>query len=747
MLPKPMQEQLNLLYKVDEYGAKFVDLTKKPSAELVQFFEKNYQIKTDRMAMCVGCQIRQIVKYMDKRIDEKSYPTDKFNIRCTGVPAEIGITEEQIKRVATEKGIDLADARRQILATVDPVAWAEMMFGFRESTPQWALRSYQREQLRCNALRAVFRQGRRSGKTFSMALKLLYLCFNLTIDKGFDADGKRMLFGPEIIIVTPFQSQISNIFHEMEELLKRNRSLGNQIAKNNKGNYYTQTPFFSMDFANGANISGFVTGTAHKQDGSAGGTIRGASADVVYLDEMDLIPDEIMKKVIEPLIVTRPGVRMYGTSTPIGKRGAFWRWSQERPDFREFYYPSTSLPAWQEVKREIVGDVTEGNETFRAEYLAEFVDGTYGVFKPSNIHAARSNYTYEQVATEPWWGEMGIRHRSNLITCIGIDWNKTSGSEFVVVGYDPESSNWFALDAVNITAATYTFEAYKEEFLRLNFKWKPDYIYADAGYGHTVIEDLKLIAHRLKGKPHLTNYESETIKVLDRLKAFEFGGKVELRDPVTAQTIVKPGKAFLVETAVRLFEANKFFFPETDSVLAKQLGNYIVVRQSESTGKPIYGPDNEKIGDHRLDAMMLGIGGIFLEQGIYARKLAGSTPAMLAKEDDSLPAFLFNERTDGMVLKNDLMKKNAAAGARLTVLEILRGANRDEDQNVRKGYAAQEYLKNPPKGTRGDIKGPGVAPQAPASAYAKDEEDIWSAQKAWRNRQKSSRGLTRRGTR
>jgi replicative DNA helicase len=581
-----------------------------------------------------------------------------------------------------------------------------------------------------------------------MALKLLYLCFNLRIDKGFDADGKRIMDGPEVIIVTPFQSQISNIFQEMEALLKRNKSLANQVEKNNKGNLYTQTPFFSMQFANGANISGFVTGTAHKSDGSAGGTIRGDSADIVYLDEMDLIPDEILKKVVEPLLMTRTGVRMFGTSTPIGKRATFYRWSQERPDFKEFYYPSTSLPAWEEVKHEIVGNDSESNETFRAEILAEFIDGSYGVFKPSNIHGCRADYTYEQVGTESWYKEMGIRTRSNMVICMGIDWNKNAGSEFFVVGYDPESGMWFALDAVNITVAQFTFEAYKEEFLRLNFKWKPDYIYADAGYGHTVIEDLKLIAHRLKGKPNITNYELETIKILDRLKAFEFGGKVELRDPVTSQTITKPGKAFLVETAVRIFESQRFRYPENDIVLTKQLGNYVVLRTSEASGKPIYGPDNDKVGDHRLDAMMLSIGGIFIEQGIYARKLAGSTPAMLSRESEDLPPFLFNERTDGQVVKGDLIRKNSAAGAHLSVLEILRGNGREQDQAIRKGYAAKEYLDNPERGSRGNLTGPGAAPQPPPSAYARDEEDLWKAQQRWKQRKQNgsrTQGFPRRG--
>ena len=82
------------------------------------------------------------------------------------------------KEIATQFDIPLKRAI-QILSTIDPVAWAELMFGFDDSDKDWKIRSYQKEQLRCTASRTVIR-GRRSGKTFAMGPKDSYL--HLTSD-------------------------------------------------------------------------------------------------------------------------------------------------------------------------------------------------------------------------------------------------------------------------------------------------------------------------------------------------------------------------------------------------------------------------------------------------------------------------------------------------------------------------------------------------------------------------------------
>ena len=121
--------------------------------------------------------------------------------------------------------------------------------------------------------------------------------------------------------------------------------------------------------------------------------------------------------------------------------------------------------------------------------------------------------------------------------------------------------------------------------------------------------------------------------LLDRLVAFNFSKSVELRDPVTNKQIKKAGKAFLVENAVRIMEDGKFCFPHEDESLSKQMLNYIVAKRNAATNKPVYGLDNARIGDHRLDAWMLSLAGLSLEGSIYAgRNIPLSRPGFVSRE-------------------------------------------------------------------------------------------------------------------
>ena len=49
-------------------------------------------------------------------------------------------------------------------------------------------------------------------------------------------------------------------------------------------------------------------------------------------------------------------------------------------------------------------------------------------------------------------------------------------------------------------------------------------------------------------------------------------------------------------------EDGLYSFPHDDETLTKQMLNYIVVKYNAATNKPVYGMDNARIGDHRLDA-------------------------------------------------------------------------------------------------------------------------------------------------
>jgi hypothetical protein len=690
---KQLQEKVELLYKTNEYGYKYQDPEAVADPELVEYFAQNHGIKTDVHRSCINCQIRQVVKYSMDR------PTGQdFNVRCSGIPRGLPKgSGKKVREIAASSDIDEERAKRILLATIDPVAWAELMFGFDDDDPNWHLRPYQKEQLRCSSLRNVCREGRRSGKTFIYALKLVYMAFNMQVRKGRDSSGKEIITGPEVLIITPYQSQLNTIFEEMERLIKRNGELSNAVTTGGSDSLYVKTPFFRMNLSNGTKIKGYVSGMGNKSDGSGGGTIRGASADIIYLDEMDMIPEEILDKVVQPVLLTKPEVYLFATSTPIGKRAKFYQWCRERSDFKEDYYPSTVLPHWDTVKKELEDESTK--EGFAAEYMADFIEGAFGVFRPSWVQSARWDYSYDDTQNQQKLYEIGIKDKANMMICIGIDWNKNAGTEFFVSGYSASSGRWYALDAVNIEASEYSAQRWMHEVIRMNYKWKPNWIYADEGYGHTIIEDLYLYAHKLKNKRRRTPMDDEAVHLLDRLVAFNFSKSVELIDPITGKEIKKAGKAYLVENAVRIMENGLFSFPYEDEVLAKQLLNYIIVRRSAATNKPVYGMDNDRIGDHRLDAWMLSLAGLSLEGSVYAgRNLPVSMPGFVSRSESQVSDYVSPDDEASAILSE--ARQRGIPGA-LNVLKIVRGQSLDEDRLIKEKLAAQN--PQPQRRRRGDI--------------------------------------------
>jgi hypothetical protein len=82
----------------------------------------------------------------------------------------------------------------------------------------------------------------------------------------------------------------------------------------------------------------------------------------------------------------------------------------------------------------------------------------------------------------------------------------------------------------------------------------------------------------------------------------------------------------MIENAVRMFEREIFIYPKSDDILKKQLAGYVILRRTP-TGKPVFGPRENRIGDHRLDALMLSFLGFHMEfsdlvKRIFVTKIA-----------------------------------------------------------------------------------------------------------------------------
>lgn len=676
---KKINERIkNELFVINEYDIEHQDPDAKASKELIESFEG--KINTDTSRACINCQIRQYYKYGEN------------NIKCSFTPRKLPDgAVSKIKDIVDETGFSEEHATRLLKASIDPVTWCELMFGFSDNDDKWFIRSYQKEQIRCTSQRVSILEGRRSGKTFAMALKLIYHAYNSKLERGRDAQGRPVYMGPTIMIVTPYQAQLTNIFEEMEKLIKRNFELREEIITGTNESLYVKTPTFKMGFKNGALIQGFVSGIGMRQDGSGGGTMRGFSANIIYLDEMDMIPEEVLTKVINPILATTPDTVLYATSTPIGEKGKFYEWCHKRSDFKSDHLPTSILPFWEEIKEDIIRDSTP--DAFLSEYMGVFIEDEKGVFKKEWVNNARVDYSYEDAENlSTLSSKLGVKNLNELIIAIGIDWNKNAGTEFYVAGYLPQKGIWLGLDAINVPATEFSAKRWIKELVHLNFKWKPSYIYADEGYGHTIIEDIKYESYTLRSKQNKSAMDKETVKIADRLKSFNFASNIKLKDPVTNKDIKKTGKHFLVENTVRILQERLFVFPYEDETLKDQFFNYVVEKYNKQNNKPIYGKLNEQIGDHRLDALMLALGALVLEESVYSG----------GKVFASVPTFHKMKEIEKIAKENgaDIIEanRNALMPGALEVLEIHRQERAFTSRNKKDGISILEGI-NTYKGT------------------------------------------------
>jgi hypothetical protein len=126
----------------------------------------------------------------------------------------------------------------------------------------------------------------------------------------------------------------------------------------------------------------------------------------------------------------------------------------------------------------------------------------------------------------------------------------------------------------------------------------------------------------------------------------------------------------------------------------------------------VYGPDNDRIGDHRLDALMLALGGLFLEKSMYSpSSIAQSAPASLTKNYlDRRAENLGSDRLHAADVVRMFNKE--APGIHATVMEIHRqggGDPRHAGSILEAGKASQRgwFKKRQPQ-KRGDLAGRGA---------------------------------------
>lgn len=151
----------------------------------------------------------------------------------------------------------------------DPVLWARaFLITYNPITKKdepWTARWYQAEMLRDTSQNKVYLNGRRTGKTEVMCVESLYR----------SANSRNLV----CLFATPYESQIRLIFDRLNELILNSPLIKTEMISS------TKNPF-RIVFKNGSRILGFTTGAKTSSNASS---LRGQRADIVLLDEMDIV--------------------------------------------------------------------------------------------------------------------------------------------------------------------------------------------------------------------------------------------------------------------------------------------------------------------------------------------------------------------------------------------------------------------------------------------------------------------------
>jgi len=210
---------------------------------------------------------------------------------------------------------------------------------FSEDLLDWPLLPYQREYVNSPSKRIVCCWGRQTGKTKTTAVKALHF--------GFVNEGAT------ILSVSHCLRQSSIILEMASGLLESSPVAFSGVES------MTQT---RIDLRNGSRILALPCSESR---------IRGFTADLIVCDEAAFMPEEVILRVLFPMLSTTDGTLIL-VSTPWGRDHIFYR-AFNNPGYAVFHVsaldsPLVSEDLLEEQRREL------SEEAFRMEWLAEFAE-------------------------------------------------------------------------------------------------------------------------------------------------------------------------------------------------------------------------------------------------------------------------------------------------------------------------------------------------------------------------------------
>lgn len=499
----------------------------------------------------------------------------KFGSRWNEVKCN-GIYEDPLETLDTSsiQGPDREQQLQALRVLMDPVAWIKAEVGLE-------LRWYQELMVRCTAIQKMARNGRRTGKSVSMAAHALW--------KAFTSPKKKLL------MMAPLDLQVNEFFNYLDDWISKSPNIKASIKARRKG---PQT----IEFKNGSRILGLTAGT---KAGHSASSARGQEADGIYLDEADYLSPSDITTIFMLLVKTDENAieekYVFAGSTPSGRRQHFYQWSIN-PVWKEFHIPSTMSPTWDADEEKRMRELLPTENEWQREAMAEFGNEMVGVFRQDLVDNSLKMSEDLFHNSKGMWDYSQSRPIPGCIYVIGVDWNTAAnGVQIVVAEHNPAlitpedlekgiRGRFRIAKRLSIEDKEYTQTKAVAKIIELNEIWDPGYIYVDQGYGELQIEELRRVGAQ---RPD-TN-------IIAKLKPIDFGSTIEIRDPKTKTPIKKHVKPYTVNTTVSMFEKQLILLNNHDRDLEKQIRDFSVEHVSPVDGRPVYSQGN----DHALIAFCL----------------------------------------------------------------------------------------------------------------------------------------------
>ncbi len=510
--------------------------------------EKDYN--KDINKMCDLCIKEQVKKYGTR------------TIKCSGLLSADEMVPAQYSHMFSQEERDLMEE------AINPYYWAAKNIDIDNDNPSTKIfipRWYQEQYTRCSAPRKTIRAGRRAGKTEGIVIALLHKL--LTNEKY------------NVLVVTPYDSQAEEIYSKAKRILNNLTTPYDELVESAR-----ESPNYQIKFKNGSKLKAFTAGN------SGAAQVRGQPANLIYIDETDLLGQKDFNSILA-ILLDKADTEFWVSSTPDGEK-QMYRLSQDK-SYKEFHFPSFVLPHYtDDLDNDMRGQSDEMG--YVQEVMAEFGASRAGVFQKYYVDKC-SNIEFSETP------EGILTNRGNFIVTMGCDWNHEGiGTRIVALAYDKTEQLFFIAEKATVSKEGWTQTAAMEKIIELNRKYRFDKIYVDRGFGYTQIETLKSFAMSQFGKlavGHPDLFLAEIVGV-------DFGSKIEVKDPYTGTDIKKDMKPYMVETLNRIIEKLAIKFDKLlDKPILDQLKGYQEKRSI--SGRPTYSASSAVIGDHDLDALML----------------------------------------------------------------------------------------------------------------------------------------------